>query len=833
MAKKQNNFNQYYFSKRLKEKLAKIPANFLTVVKAPSGFGKTTAVREYFAQTFSGTVNDKWYTCLGESPAKAWNGICSLFSGKNDSITEDLLELGTPTPETLPDIVALLNGFDCDEQTYCIIDNYQLFDPTIQKKMITALSACKNDNLHIIIITQPLISKTETTYQSSLYHEIGMHDFFFDNACIVHYCRLAGIKITNDDIEQIQNTSNGWIAAIRLQLQNYQETGMFVDAKAIGTLVETAVWHKLSVTERNFLLGIALLDGFTARQAAIMSASRNPDTVPAIIAKLLSLDFFIRYIADKQVYSMHAILRDYLLERFAMQPDDFIDVTHRKAAAACIAVNDYFTAAQFFIKVRDYDAILALPFTSQYFYNNKESNLIGFFECLADNCPQETLQKYPMMLLLIAYLFFRNGVYPYFFKLVEIVRHRLDNPQGLTTAERARTRAELAILLSFPQFNDISKMSTYQREAYNCLKTITNTPRSSLFYGTMPWSLGVPSVMALYWSKSGRLAELLDDMDNCLPIYSELAQGHGAGSEIVFRAEAELAQGHDAIAESLCHKALYRAREAGQPGVCLCAKLVLAEIAILRGDASAYRAACDNISNTVDKAQQRTVFRMGELSLAMLNMELGIIDDLPDWLTTIEGIRKILYAPALPYGFIFYGHLLLHKQRYAELYGLTDHALELAQKLNFILPQVYQMLYLAVAKNRDGHADEAIAHLKDALLMAMPDKVYLPFAKFLPELKPILKDLAKEPEFRDAAKLLSFAKRYAKGLQVVGNAIQKDKTLLTPREREIAVLARERLSAGEIAANLFISVNTVNTILKNVYRKLGINSKTALKDKNF
>ncbi|MDD7478156.1 MAG: helix-turn-helix transcriptional regulator, partial [Desulfovibrio sp.] len=60
-------------------------------------------------------------------------------------------------------------------------------------------------------------------------------------------------------------------------------------------------------------------------------------------------------------------------------------------------------------------------------------------------------------------------------------------------------------------------------------------------------------------------------------------------------------------------------------------------------------------------------------------------------------------------------------------------------------------------------------------------------------------------------------------------AKQAGASLLTPREREVFILARDRLSAKEISARLCISIHTVNTILKNIYRKLKVGSKADLK----
>jgi PAS domain S-box-containing protein len=52
-------------------------------------------------------------------------------------------------------------------------------------------------------------------------------------------------------------------------------------------------------------------------------------------------------------------------------------------------------------------------------------------------------------------------------------------------------------------------------------------------------------------------------------------------------------------------------------------------------------------------------------------------------------------------------------------------------------------------------------------------------------------------------------------------------TLLTPREREMAVLAGQGYSNDQIAEMLVVSPLTVKTHLRNVYRKLGVSGRAA------
>ena len=71
------------------------------------------------------------------------------------------------------------------------------------------------------------------------------------------------------------------------------------------------------------------------------------------------------------------------------------------------------------------------------------------------------------------------------------------------------------------------------------------------------------------------------------------------------------------------------------------------------------------------------------------------------------------------------------------------------------------------------------------------------------------------------------------GAESVIKCSAKEKTLLTSRERDVALLAKDRFSTREIAARLFISENTVKTILKTIYNKLEVHSKADLAEKDF
>jgi len=77
-----------------------------------------------------------------------------------------------------------------------------------------------------------------------------------------------------------------------------------------------------------------------------------------------------------------------------------------------------------------------------------------------------------------------------------------------------------------------------------------------------------------------------------------------------------------------------------------------------------------------------------------------------------------------------------------------------------------------------------------------------------------------------------FAERAERELKATGETVRKrvDDTRndLTPQEAQIALLASERFSNPEIAAQLYLSPRTVEYHLHKVFQKLGISSRREL-----
>lgn len=821
-----NRRKMYYFSENLRKQLAPIANYPLTLIEAPSGFGKTTAIREYLNRNISENDCQYWYTCLGEATSIAWAGICEMLTGINAEAAANLKKVELPTLDTLAGIMVALRGCQCTSETYLVVDNYHLVECDVPRELISVFSMHGCPRLHIIFITQQLTRKQLFTLHGDNIYCIDSSALLFDKGGTDKIFRMEGIRLSDYELEHVSASTEGWVVAIRLQIINYQENGTFNFTIGIEQLVETAIWDRLTGKEKDFLVAVSVLGSFSAQQAAMMAGL---EALPGNIEDLLRSNDFIRYVPDQGIYIMHNILQAFLQNRFYYhQSQRFQSTVLRRAGASFAAAGEYCPAGVIFCKERDFDSLLAMPLTGEYITNLKEEHCADWIETMIKSCPQETLIKYPFKLLLYAYQMVLLKKHKTYRKLCRLISFIIRNQAGLSREELKTLRGEYVILRTCTVFSNLAKRVEGYKLAWKILSrpSIIITPKS-------PWPCGC-SILHLFWCKSGKLEYVLRQLDGSSRFYRKLTGGHMRGADSLMRAEALLMQGKDEEAEILCYKALYDAQSYRQVGISLCADLILARIAILRGDTDGYFTAVRNIQLHTKDNSSLHLLRTAELCLTMLSLVLGNTENIPSWFCSMENIAKVLYSPAVSTARILYAQKLFLEKRFNEFYGFSKHSMEIGKEESFMMPKVYNLIFLAYAQQRGGRQREAQAHLQQALAIALPDKIYLPFAEQRGDFCRLLEaETCYGSDRPGLVELIAVCKRQEKGSNIIKKSILVHQSPLTPREREIAILAKDRLTAQEIADKLYIAPATVRTVLRNVYGKLDIHSKAELWDKKF
>lgn len=813
-----------YIPVALKERLAAIFRYPLTVVAAPSGSGKTTAVRAFLNKKLPRGALQFWYTSFGESRGTAWNKICGLFANIDPQTAASLQALEFPTRETLSETAERMQDICCDRKTVVVIDNYQLIKSSLQHEVIAALSQHGNDNLHIVVITQQLHSSTDTLLSMPRIFCIDTAWFLFSNEDVADYFKTYGIDLTDEELHQVMDNTAGWISALRLQLLNYQQTGEIRKEHGIEQLFHHTVWAPLEPEQRRQLLLLTPFDSVNVRQICIML---DTERLPEDTARLLSECVFIEYNPDSRKYIIHNILREFLSARLEELSPGEKNRVYLRAGRAYLYAAENMKALKALLLSGCVGEALSVPLRNADMVECSSGEIDSLLSLVLAECPRDALLRHPQILLVFAFELYLRGNKADFRTCAAAISEALQLLEDHDPAQAGRLRGEYAFLMSFTRFNDLTAMCNLHKKA----KAALGGP-STVFDFNRTWTLGSPSVLYQYWRNSGELDFEIQLIRKCMTDYLSLTDGHGTGGGVLMRAEATLHMGRPSDAEAFCHEALYLADAKGQDCICFGADLTLARIAILRGDAESYHASLSALHDRMVNGSEHARRLVYDQCQAWLSLLIGETGSVPDWLLSEKSIEKRLYGSSISFAMMIYGKLLLFRQDYSKLIGFSRPLLERAGAIPLQLARVYILIYLACAKLSLGAQGDAVQYLQQALAIALPDKIYLPFAEHGMWLEPLLshiKPCGKTP--RGADKILRLWQQQKTGVSKIRKAVLSAQNTLTLRELEIAGLAKQGLTNKEIAEALFIAPETVKMALKKIFQKLGIHSRYQLVDK--
>ena len=116
----------HYYSDRLIGKLNKLRFAPVTVIEAPSGYGKTTAIRDYLEDSLPRGTPAYWFTATDEAPAEGFRRFCREIEKIDKNAGERLLKIELPNAVTISEAMDALRSIQCRHETYLVIDNFQL-----------------------------------------------------------------------------------------------------------------------------------------------------------------------------------------------------------------------------------------------------------------------------------------------------------------------------------------------------------------------------------------------------------------------------------------------------------------------------------------------------------------------------------------------------------------------------------------------------------------------------------------------------------------------------------------------------------------------------------
>lgn len=803
MARRKPDTGAIYISPRLRASLEPVGRCALTVVTAPMGYGKTTAVNWFLGTQPPGCAIR--ISIYSDSLPALWQSGRRAFRDAGLTALEGFECPGDPASAGLL-ADTLCRELRRQEPWYVFLDDLHLMPDRRVARFLCELAARLPDNVHLIAASRDkVLSGDQLLRLGGRLHRIGAGQLRLEGDELAAYAHRFGAALDREQLAELQQATEGWMAAVYLHLQALADRGTApAETADICDMFTAAMLRPLPPRRQKFLAVMGLADEFTGEMARFIT--KEPDTAE-ILSDLTAKNAFVTRLPGGG-YRFHHMMKACAQRDFdALPPEE--QAAYQARYGHWYAENgQYLQALAAYSKAgrwndaldviqRDAGILLAALRPQQVLE-------------LLDRCGDQVLMEHPTALLVLMRRMFTWGRIPRMQQLKALLLESVRNHPDMTPRQRGNLLGECDLIESFLHYNDITEMSRLHRSAS---RQMTDQAVSIQSRGS--WTFGSPSVLMMFHRTPGQLSRELAEMDDCMPHYYKITGGHGMGAQRIMEGEAALAQGRLNDAAIALERARADIRGSGQENMALCCDFLEMRMALAAG-----------------KAPETDLRRRREQLLGRHNaMWLHIFDSSSAWCLALLGQEESIpslfrehrldtvnfLGPCVPMMRMIENQVFLAQGAYARVIGGSEGLLALCRGMHYALVELYVLTQTAAAYERLGKRREAAALVRQAADMAWPDGLVLPFAacyRYLRELLPEYGTLGREAA--ELSRVLENGSRAARQQEQRPAAFAP----LTEREWAVAQRMARRLSNREIAGQLFLTEGTVKQYINQIYSKL-------------
>lgn len=292
------------FSARLLEKLAKMRNSRLSVLEAPAGYGKTTAV----SHALEGVETVRWYTGVEHLPDTSFYWFIQQLGNEDERTFRRMESISFLNRSNAAQAARILGDVRVERPVTLVFDNFQFAADNWPPQVIDALAKRAEDGLHLIFIAQNL-GRLRPVFEAQ---EGGVcflreKDLLLTQEDICGLARQGGMSLTRQQAKEVIRGTGGWPAAVSLSLAADGEVG------EMDELLYRLFWVRSEERQQTALLRLSLFDCITpAMVDALLPAGELSRGEREELFRRTPL---VRHDAMRDVYYPHELLLRFLAGR--------------------------------------------------------------------------------------------------------------------------------------------------------------------------------------------------------------------------------------------------------------------------------------------------------------------------------------------------------------------------------------------------------------------------------------------------------------------------------------------------------------------------------------
>lgn len=825
---------QFYDRPRLDSLLKDALKKPLTSVIAGAGYGKTYAVSSSLEAMH---CKYAWLQLseLDNVVSILWRRLFYALEVHDAELAKRLYFLGYPdSPASFHQFLRLISvDLQHKERFVLVLDDFHTIQEEAVLSFFEKLINASIPNLSIVLISRekPHLALAGIL-SKGLMARVTEDDLRFTQDEMDAYFKLQGETLDDDMVSSLYAYTEGWILAIYLVGLSLKRGGIYSQnpisqAKIdIFSLIEEQVFHAASIELQRFMIAITLLD--------IVPAGLLKEWVedtPEILAEMTDSSLLISYDPHTDCYRLHPLFKEFLTEKRAELTVEEITKTRLTAAAWYQrhdqpedAINHYRVCGCY---PEIFDIIMSIN-------NRVAKDLAGLFITLIEQAPDETIKARPIMRVVKAkYLFSNNRIQEAQHELT-VIREEFEALPS--TQGNLAILGEVYVLLAIISIvKQNLEFVTLFKKADECLPggSVLVDYRFDIAEGF--------NVIGIKNPIPGELMRYQDALFEAAPYSARVMNGCSYGMEYLNAADAAFMIGDIRNAEKYAYETVYRAQQQQQYGIEYMANFYLIRIFVYKGDYTKIALLLGQMKEQMERLQNTDCMTIYDIIKGWFFVKIGKPTKVAKWILYEEETRKMLPPVVLGREYLVRSDSLLAEGRDYELLGFMKQSDVFYEERGVLYARIQNKITESIIHHYLGNQQESIDALQKAYELSHANNLIMQYIEYGSKMRAVIRAAIKEKDCKIPVawleNILTKSSTYAKRLTQVEKEYntecgedKRDQINLSKREGEVLSSICQGLTRNEIADTYNLSANTVNSILQNIFSKLGaINSLDAVR----
>jgi LuxR family transcriptional regulator, maltose regulon positive regulatory protein len=824
-------FNKGLLIRRIcNHKLEKALNQKLTLITAPAGYGKTSAVLQWLKYS---SVPATWLSLDGEDndPLVFWRFFCAALESISPGINMDVKyifesrELSNANIHLSIIIDSLANT--ASDFIFVLDDFHKISNPAIIDSL-THFIAYMPSNIHLILISRSrtLLKLTKLGLKENLVR-INTEDLRFSTEEITEYYKTKGYYLEREDIQKIENYTEGWAAAlvaVALSLNNEKHSHHVINnfrksSIQIEDYIAEDVFNTWTKEQQDFMVETSILDRMCEPLCeAITGYDSNK-----LLKDLYEQNSFIVALDDQALwFRYHHLFLEFLRKKLNKKDIATVKRLHFLAGKWFKKTGFFNEAIEHFLKGGNFEETIPLikNHGGTLVRRREFSRVLSWIEKL----PDKYVDTFPVLMIFKTNYFIEKNDFYSAARSIEELDKKIR--KGTISSELIFIKYIMVKCNFFLRQGDIRKsLQTITKATAHNIKTIPKKYYFDYFdinlYDISLYRTKYHSLIKMFQNNLAKYQEFIKHYRRLIskkPGYAPLIEG-----ELCY----ESGRLDEAVPKLLT--AVDEALEAGCPGALVPGMITIAKIRRAQGDIQGALRVIEECEQKLTKFHKpHWTYLTGAFKIRLF---IDINDDemINKWLTENKLSIYQTNIEGREYELIILARLLIYKECYFDANIILTRLLSFAenQKRNHSMVEIINLLAIMAFKNLDE--GKAIEYFEKALSIGLEQKYVRSFVDELTPMVSLLKMYTKSHKRSTdfdayAIKLLELTKRAVRN-SIFSIDTGKYINQLTPMEKRVLKLITNAYTNKEIASKFNITVRTVKAHVSSIYKKLKVRNR--------